>query len=89
MRYSLRDPDLLRKIMETPGRGKPYTVRTLAEATGVSRSQVGRLVVGDRPSLEVTEAHAVAEALGVAILVLFAPPASPKQGRNDLGDTSP
>ncbi|WP_376699968.1 helix-turn-helix transcriptional regulator [Streptomyces candidus] len=73
--------------METPGRGSPYTVRTLAEAAGVSRSQVGRLIAGGRPSLEVTEAHAVAEALGVAVLVLFAPPSSPNRGRNDTGTT--
>lgn len=87
MRYSLRDLDVLKKIMESPGRGHSYTVRSLAEASGVSRSQVGRLVAGTRNSLDVNEAHALAEALGVAVLVLFVPPASPKQGRSGNGTT--
>jgi len=79
VRYALRDLETFKKIMETPGRGVPHTVRSLAEATGVSRSQVGRLVAGDLPDLPVNEAHAVAEALGVAVLVLFMPPVSPTQ----------
>ncbi|MEV4041520.1 helix-turn-helix transcriptional regulator [Streptomyces sp. NPDC049744] len=69
--------------MESPGRGVPYTVRDLAEAAGVSRSQIGRLLTGDLDNLGVNDAHAVAEALGVAVLVLFMPPASPKQGHSD------
>jgi transcriptional regulator with XRE-family HTH domain len=87
VRYTLRDLDTFRKIMKSPGRGVPYTVRTLAEASGVSRSQVGHLVSGERRTLEVTEAHAVAEALGVAVLVLFMPPSSPEQGHIDPGIT--
>lgn len=77
VRYDLRDLDLLEKIMEHPGRGQSYTVRSLAKATGISRSQIGRLVSGQQAGLGVTEAHDVAEALGVAILVLFIPPPSP------------
>jgi transcriptional regulator with XRE-family HTH domain len=87
VRYILRDLDTFRKIMKSPGRGVPYTVRSLAEASGVSRSQVGHLVSGERRSLEVNEAHAVAEALGVAVLVLFMPPSSPEQGHIDPGIT--
>lgn len=87
VRYVLRDLDTFRKIMKSPGRGVPYTVRSLAEASGVSRSQVGHLASGERSSLEVTDAHAVAEALGVAVLVLFMPPSSPDQGRTDSGMT--
>lgn len=79
VRYALRDLEMLKKIMESPGRGVPHSVRSLAEATGISRSQIGRLVRGDLPYLPVNEAHAVAEALGVAVLVLFMPPASPTQ----------
>lgn len=77
MRYALRDLNTFKKIMEAPGRGVPYTVRTLAEASGVSRSQIGRLLTGELDNLDVIEAHAVAEAFGVAVLVLFVPPASP------------
>lgn len=78
VRYRLRDLDTFKKIMEAPGRGVPYTVRDLAEASGVSRSQIGRLLTGDLSNLDVNDAHAIAEALGVAVLVLFMPPASPK-----------
>lgn len=77
MRYILRDLDYFQKTMKTPGRGAPFTVRDLAEASGVSRSQIGRLLTGDLNNLDVNDAHAVAEALGVAVLVLFMPPASP------------
>ena len=77
MRYELRDLEVFKKVMEHPGRGAPYSVRTLAEASGVSRSQVGRLVSGDLPDLPVHEAHRISEALGVAVLVLFMPPSSP------------
>ncbi|MFD4547193.1 helix-turn-helix domain-containing protein [Streptomyces sp. NPDC058466] len=63
--------------MESPGRGIPYTVRDLSKASGVSRSQIGRLLTGELDNLDVNDAHAVAEAFGVAVLVLFVPPASP------------
>lgn len=78
MRYALRDLETFKKIMECPGRGVPYTVRDLADASGVSRSQIGRLLTGNLTHLDVNDAHAVAEALGVAVLVLFVPPVSPK-----------
>ncbi|MGV9888331.1 helix-turn-helix domain-containing protein [Streptomyces sp. NPDC003395] len=78
MRYTLRDLGTFKKIMEAPGRGVPYSVRDLAEASGVSRSQIGRLLTNELNSLDVVDAHAIAEALGVAVLVLFMPPASPK-----------
>ncbi|MFF9175913.1 helix-turn-helix domain-containing protein [Streptomyces sp. NPDC014793] len=78
MRYTLRDLDTFKKIMEAPGRGTPYTVRDLADASGVSRSQIGRLLTRDLTHLDVNDAHSVSEALGVAVLVLFMPPASPK-----------
>lgn len=78
MRYNLRSREVLKWIMEHPGRGAPYSVRTLADATGISRTQIGNLLSGKKLDLEVEDAHRVAEALGVAILVLFAPPASPQ-----------
>lgn len=77
VRYRLRDLETFKKIMESPGRGTPYTVRDLAEVSGVSRSQVGRLLTRDLDNLGVNDAHAISEALGVAVLVLFMPPVSP------------
>nr|WP_237531995.1 helix-turn-helix domain-containing protein [Streptomyces sp. SID8352] len=69
--------------MESPGQGIPYTVRSLADASGVSRSQIGRLLTGDIDKLDVLDAHAISEALGVAVLVLFIPPVTPKSGHRD------
>ena len=83
MRYILRDLETFKKIMEAPGRGVPHTVRSLAAEARVSRSQIGRILTGELDNLDVIEAHAVSEALGVAVLVLFMPPASPKQGHPD------
>ena len=83
MRCFLRDLETFKKIMEAPGRGVPYSVRDLAEATGVSRSQIGRLLTGELDNLDITGALAVAEAFGVDLLVLFMPPASQKQGHPD------
>jgi len=77
VRYVLRDLDTFRKIMKSPGRGVPYTVRDLADASGISHSQIGRILTGDLDNLDVNDAHAVSEALGVAVLVLFVPPVSP------------
>lgn len=77
IRYTLRDRKILRWIMDHPGRGAPYSIRTLADASGVSRTQVGHLLSGTRADLEATDAHHITEALGVAVLVLFAPPPSP------------
>jgi transcriptional regulator with XRE-family HTH domain len=79
VRYTLKSLDWFKWCMKNPGRGAPYSVRTLAEATGLSIPQVGRLHAGELNDLDVNDAHSVAEALGVAILTLFAPPPSPKQ----------
>ncbi|MEU5772615.1 helix-turn-helix transcriptional regulator [Streptomyces venezuelae] len=85
MRYVLRDLDYFQKTMKTPGRGVPFEPPELAQAVGISRSQMYRIVAGEVRAIQVDQAHAIAEALGVAVLVLFAPPASPEQGRNDTG----
>lgn len=76
MRYVLRDVELLKKIMEHPGRGESYSIRDLAYTAHVTKSKIERLVRGDLDWLDVNEAHRVVEALGVCILVLFMPPAS-------------
>lgn len=64
--------------MENPGRGKPYSIRTLADASGVNRNLVAKLANGTQDSADVNDAHSLAEALGVAILVAFMPASSPE-----------
>lgn len=77
VRYTLRDRDLLAKVMDHPGRGTPYSTRSLAEAVGCHHSLVHRLLAGTQETVEMELAHAIADAVGVAVLVLFAPPAAP------------
>jgi hypothetical protein len=70
--------------MEHPGRGKPYSIRTLAEASGCGRGLVEKLADGRQRTADMDDAHSLVEALGVALLVLFAPSPSP-----ELDDASP
>lgn len=86
-RYTLRNPKLLKEIMEHPGTGVPYSYRTLADAVGCSHSLIEGLVAGRQKSADVDDAHSIAESLGVAVLVLFAPRATPNQ--DDLAMKSP
>lgn len=80
IRYTLRDPEVFRKIMDTPGRGAPYSTRTLAVAAGLKHHHlVQRLADGKQETCDIDEAHRIAEALGVAVLVLFVPPTSPER----------
>lgn len=87
MRYAVRDLDYLQRTLKTPGRGAPYEAPELAKEVGISRSQMYRILGGDVPDVPMDLAHAISEALGVAVLVLFAPPSSPNQGQNDTGTT--
>lgn len=77
-RYTLRKIEILRHCMQYPGRGESFSVRTLADASGVGQGVIGKLLTGRQHTADVLDATALAEALGVAVLVLFAPPASPK-----------
>ncbi|MCX4849781.1 XRE family transcriptional regulator [Streptomyces sp. NBC_00893] len=79
-RYSLRDPKILRWVMDHPGRGTPYSIRQLADAIGLSHhALIGHLLTGERGECDVDTAHSIAEAVGVALLVIFAPSASPEK----------
>ncbi|WP_434744797.1 helix-turn-helix domain-containing protein [Streptomyces sp. A-14] len=70
--------------MAHPGRGEPYSVRSLAEASGVGQGVVEKLLTGRQRTADVDDAIAIAEALGVAINPLFAPPSSPNPKRTSL-----
>ena len=63
--------------MQFPGRGESFSVRTLAEASGVGRGVIEKLLTGRQPTADVDDATALAETLGSAIFPLFAPPSSP------------
>lgn len=80
----LRDAQIFQWIMKHPGRGIPYGYDSLAEASGCGRGLIEKLATGKQKTADVLDATALVRALGVAILVLFAPKASP-----ELDDTSP
>jgi transcriptional regulator with XRE-family HTH domain len=68
--------------MQYPGRLAPYSIRTLADASGVKRGVIEKLLNGTQRTADIDDAIALAEALGVSINPLFAPPASPDQSRS-------
>lgn len=70
--------------MKNPGRGAPYGYDSLAEASGCGSGLIEKLATGKQKSADVDAAHSLVESLGVALLVLFAPKASP-----ELDDPSP
>lgn len=69
----LLDRDLLLRLMERTGRGDSVDVRKLARRAGVARGVVGDLVSGARKRVTYESAAAICSALGVDLLVLFAP----------------
>lgn len=77
IRYRVRDAAVLKHCMSYPGRGAPFSTRTLASVVGVHHSLIDRLVSGNQETCDKDVAHSFAEAVGAAVLVLFAPPASP------------
>lgn len=70
--------------MKHPGRGVPYGYDSLAKASGCGRGLIEKLATGRQDTADVNAAHSLVEALGVPILVLFAPKASP-----ELDESSP
>lgn len=76
-RYTLRSREWLQYVMKHPGGGTPYTVRSLAEAVGLSHhSLIGHLLSGERKDCSAELAHGIAEVVGVSVLTLFVPPPS-------------
>lgn len=71
--YKIVRPDLLRTLMERTGTGASVTVRELAEQADIPRSTVGNLLTGAQQAVQEQTAHAIARAIGVDTLILFAP----------------
>lgn len=70
--------------MKHPGRGVPYGYDSLAGAAGCGPGLIEKLATGRQKTADMEDAHAIVRCLGVALLVLFAPKASP-----ELDDASP
>lgn len=59
----LTDVNLLRKLMDRAP-GGTLNIRTLAEATGISKSRIGYLLSGEKPVTTAEKADLIAQAVG-------------------------
>lgn len=74
MDHLLNDGPLLRRLMKCPDRGGTrHTVRSLAAATGLSKSKIHRMLNDQAPRVASQQAEATAEAVGVRCTALFTP----------------
>lgn len=73
-RLHLTDRNLLRGLMTWAPDGGSLDIRKLAEAVGVSKSKIGALLSGERPSVTEDVADRICEALDVRRDALFYDP---------------
>jgi hypothetical protein len=78
-RWTLKDPEKFRWAMKNPGRITPYSLDSLAEASGCGKGLIEKLANGTQKTADYDDATSISEALGVLTPVLFAPPMTPKQ----------
>jgi hypothetical protein len=81
-RWTIRSIPVFKHYMQHPGRVRPFSVRTLAEESGVSAGLIGKLLTGEQDNVDIDDAIALVEAVGSTINPLFAPPSSPKPNRS-------
>ncbi|MGW2379264.1 helix-turn-helix domain-containing protein [Streptomyces sp. NPDC001658] len=72
-RYRLVKPDLLRELMDRTGTGASVSGRQLAAKVGIPHGTVDALLSGDTKTQPSSTAHAIANAIGVDVLILWAP----------------
>lgn len=77
--YKLVDRDLLRRLMERTGTGASISIRALADVVGVPHGTIGNLLSGYQESVPSDVAHRIATVIGVALLILWAPPRTPAE----------
>jgi hypothetical protein len=72
--YRLIDGDLLGRLMKCPDKGGTrHTVRSLADATGISKSKISNMLNDRQTKLPESKASATAAAVGVNREALFIP----------------
>ncbi|MDX2707300.1 hypothetical protein PV350_31260 [Streptomyces sp. PA03-6a] len=77
MDYELNDGHLLRRLMRCPDKGGTrHTVRSLADATGLSKSKISNMLNDRSKKVPEGAADATAEAVGEQRKALFTPIAS-------------
>lgn len=71
--YRLVNIELFKQLMQRTGTGGPVTYRQLAAAAGVPLGTVGNLLSGTQEKVPEPTATALAQRVGVDLLVAFAP----------------
>ncbi|MCT2591086.1 helix-turn-helix transcriptional regulator [Streptomyces sp. N2-109] len=71
--YKLVSSTLLRTLMERTGTGAPISLRELARRAGIARSSLHALLHEMQEAVPASEAHGIAQTIGVDLLILFAP----------------
>jgi transcriptional regulator with XRE-family HTH domain len=71
--YRLVRIELFRELMQRTGTGGPVTIRQLAAAAGVPHGTVGNLLTGEQETVPEPTAIALAQRVGVDLLVVFEP----------------
>ncbi|MFF9844660.1 XRE family transcriptional regulator [Streptomyces sp. NPDC013740] len=72
-KYRLVSTELLKLLMKRTGTGSAVTGRQLAKEAGVAHGTVGMLLTDARDTVFATTAQAIAQRLGVDLLVLWVP----------------
>lgn len=86
-RYRVHDGPLLKRLMTCPEPGgTSHTVRSLARASGLSKSKIQALIDETRPTVEGSDASAIAEAVSVRRKALFAPEQSSFEDKDSRGE---
>lgn len=70
-RLTVIDPTVIAHVLDYPARGRPWPLRELASALGVSPSTLGHIRSGERRQVDAALAQRIADAVGVHIAVLF------------------
>lgn len=65
------DREVLRALMKRTGNGRAVSIRGLAEAAQVHHSTIGHLLTGEQESVPESVAQAIADRVGVDLLVLW------------------
>ncbi|MFF3190502.1 helix-turn-helix transcriptional regulator [Streptomyces misionensis] len=89
-RLYLTDRHVLRGLMKRAPAGDSLNIRKLADAVGVSKSKIGALLSGERPSVTEDVATRICEVLDVRRDALFFDPTAHARGRGHRsigGDT--
>ncbi|MFB6875718.1 helix-turn-helix transcriptional regulator [Streptomyces sp. NPDC056323] len=84
-RLHLTDPALLRSLMRWAPGGRSIDVRGLAWRVGVSKSKIGALLSGERPTVTPEIAARICAALGVRLDALFFEPLPTPMGADNFG----